>query len=156
MIKSDKQYVIIMKTGQFFKVLHSIKIMFSSPYKWNYQIDVKSAFTFWDPIILFGVTACQRGARIKKHPVVMKLLQLKIERRVPKGKKAFKRAQVGTFFYQFWPFFVHKRGFIGLKWWNFFCRDIPCVLSNETTAPLFYAALNAFNVNQLINSSLIL
>ena len=34
-----------------------------------FNIDVKSAFTFWDPIILLGVTACQRGAGIKKHPV---------------------------------------------------------------------------------------
>ena len=29
--------------------------------------DVKSAFTFWDPIILKGVMACQRGGEIKKQ-----------------------------------------------------------------------------------------
>ena len=35
-----------------------------------FNIDVKSAFAFWDPIIiLLGVTACQRGAGIKKQPV---------------------------------------------------------------------------------------
>ena len=34
-----------------------------------FNIDIKSAFNFWDPIILLGVTVCQRGAGIKKHPV---------------------------------------------------------------------------------------
>ena len=35
-----------------------------------FNINVKSAFTFWDPIILFGVTSCQRGAEIKKNTLV--------------------------------------------------------------------------------------
>ena len=33
------------------------------------NIDVKSAFNFWDPIFILGVMVCQRGAGIKKHPV---------------------------------------------------------------------------------------
>ena len=33
-----------------------------------FNIDVKSAFTFLDPIILKRVTACQRGGKIKKTP----------------------------------------------------------------------------------------
>ena len=36
-----------------------------------FNIDVKSAFTFCDPIILLGVTACQRGAEIKKTPCTL-------------------------------------------------------------------------------------
>ena len=34
-----------------------------------FNIDVKSAFNFLDPLFLLGVTVCQRGAEIKKHPV---------------------------------------------------------------------------------------
>ena len=34
-----------------------------------FNIDVKSAFTFLDPIFLLGVMAGQRGGRIKKLPV---------------------------------------------------------------------------------------
>ena len=34
-----------------------------------FDIDVKSAFTFWDPIFLLEVTACQRGPELKKQPV---------------------------------------------------------------------------------------
>ena len=41
-----------------------------------FNIDVKSAFTFWDPIILSGVTACQRGAEIKKTPCISMLYRL--------------------------------------------------------------------------------
>ena len=40
-----------------------------------FNIDVKSAFTFWDPIFLLGVTACQRGAEIKKRPVLPILIK---------------------------------------------------------------------------------
>ena len=39
-----------------------------------FNIDVESSFTFWDPIIFSGVTACQREAEIKKTPCTLTLL----------------------------------------------------------------------------------
>ena len=35
---SDKQYVIIVKTGIFFKALYSKETMFSPTYEWNHRI----------------------------------------------------------------------------------------------------------------------
>ena len=40
-----------------------------------FNIDVKSAFTFRDLIFLLGVTACQRGAEIKKTPCIFALVK---------------------------------------------------------------------------------
>ena len=64
-------------------------------YKWMklpdcaFNIDVKSAFTIWDPIFLSGVTECQRGAEIKN--TLCKVLHLEC------NKKSGSAVALGTF-----------------------------------------------------------